>query len=106
MPAIGPSAMPAISRSASATAPLELKPLATQQAAGPSFASMIEAMAQQTARLPQQADTAVLQSLQGGNISQVEVMSAVKKADLALRMMVQVRNKLLEAYNEVQQMRF
>jgi len=53
-----------------------------------------------------EADFAVMQALSGEDVTQVEVMAAVKKADLALRMMLQVRNKLLDAYNEVQQIRF
>jgi len=53
-----------------------------------------------------QADFAVMQALSGEDITQVEVMAAVKKADLALRKMLQVRNKLLDAYNEIQQIRF
>jgi len=40
----------------------------------------------------------------GGNITNVEIFSAVKKAELALKMMLQVRNKLLEAYNEIKSM--
>ena len=40
----------------------------------------------------------------GGDITQVEVFSAFKKADLALRMLLQIRNGVLEAYNEIKQM--
>jgi len=55
--------------------------------------------------LGQAGQEAVAESLAGGDISQVEVFTAVKKADLALRMMLQIRNKLLESYNEIKQMR-
>ncbi len=37
----------------------------------------------------------------GGDITQVEVLASIKKADLALRTMIQVRNKMLDAYREV-----
>ena len=43
-------------------------------------------------------------AISGGEITQVEVATALKKADLSLRMMLQVRNKLLDAYNEIRQM--
>lgn len=55
--------------------------------------------------LGQAGQNAVAESLAGGDITQVEVLTAVKKADLALRMMLQIRNKLLESYNEIKQMR-
>jgi len=51
------------------------------------------------------AQSAVEESLTGGDITQVEVATEMKKADLSLKMMLQIRNKLLEAYNEVKDMR-
>jgi len=49
------------------------------------------------------ADDMVHQMLTGGDVNQAEVLTAVQKADLAFRMMLQVRNKLIEAYRELQQ---
>jgi flagellar hook-basal body complex protein FliE len=49
------------------------------------------------------ADDKVHQMLTGGDVNQAEVLTAVQKADLAFRMMLQVRNKLIEAYRELQQ---
>ncbi len=49
------------------------------------------------------ADDMVNQMLTGGNVNQAEVLTAVQKADLAFRMMLQVRNKLVDAYRELQQ---
>ena len=34
-----------------------------------------------------------------------EVFSAVRKADVAFSMLMEMRNKMIEAYREVQQMR-
>lgn len=49
---------------------------------------------------------AIADSLSGtGELTQAEVFMAVKKADLAFRTMLQIRNKMLEAYNEIKQMR-
>lgn len=45
------------------------------------------------------------QYISGEDITQAEVFSSIKKADLALRTMIQIRNKLLEAFNEIQQIR-
>ena len=49
------------------------------------------------------AGTTVLWTHTYGNVNQAEVLTAVQKADLAFRMMLQVRNKLIEAYHELQQ---
>lgn len=57
-----------------------------------------------TAELSQSAEGAIEASLLGEEITQVEVFSAVKKAELALRMILQIRNKLLDGFNEIKQM--
>jgi flagellar hook-basal body complex protein FliE len=55
--------------------------------------------------MQQQADSAVEKMVTGGDVSPAEVLTAVQKADLAFKMMLQVRNKLVQAYEEVQAMR-
>jgi len=49
------------------------------------------------------ANDMVHSMLTGGDVNEAEVLTAVQKADLAFRMLLQVRNKLIEAYREVQQ---
>ena len=49
------------------------------------------------------ADDLVHSMLTGGEVNEAEVLTAVQKADLAFRMLLQVRNKLMEAYREIQQ---
>ncbi len=58
----------------------------------------------QVNRLEQSGQAAIENSLAGGDVTQVEVFSAFKKADLALRMLLQIRNRVLEAYKEIKQM--
>jgi flagellar hook-basal body complex protein FliE len=41
--------------------------------------------------------------LTGGDVNEAEVLTSVQKADLAFRMLLQVRNKLMDAYREIQQ---
>ena len=53
----------------------------------------------------QNADAQVHEMLTGGDVSQVEVLTAVQKADMAFRMLVQVRNKLMSAYEEINAIR-
>lgn len=51
------------------------------------------------------ANKAVEAMATGQDISPGEVLTAVQKADLAFRMMMQIRNKLVSAYQDVQQIR-
>jgi len=55
--------------------------------------------------MQQSADRAVEQLATGGDVTPAEVMTAVQKADIAFRMMMQVRNKLVQAYDEVKNIR-
>ena len=55
--------------------------------------------------MQQDADHAVEQLLTGGDVNAAEVMTAVQKADLSFRMMLQIRNKLVDAWQEIQQLR-
>ena len=50
-------------------------------------------------------DQAVEKLVTGGDVSPAEVLTAVQKADLAFRMMMQIRNKIMAAYDEVKQIR-
>jgi flagellar hook-basal body complex protein FliE len=55
--------------------------------------------------MQQDANRAVETLATGGDIGPAEVLTAVQKADIAFRMMMQVRNKLVSAYQEVQNVR-
>lgn len=51
------------------------------------------------------ANAAVENLMTGGDVNPAEVLTAVQKADLAFRMMLQIRNKLVQAYQEVKDVR-
>lgn len=51
-----------------------------------------------------QADSAIKEMVAGRNKNIHETMLAVEKADLSLKLMMQVRNKVLDAYREVMRM--
>ena len=51
------------------------------------------------------ADQAVEQLLTGGDANMAEVLTAVQKADMSFRMMMQIRNKLMQAYQEIKDIR-
>lgn len=44
--------------------------------------------------------------IQGGNADMNNVMIAVEKADVSFQLMMQVRNKIVSAYQEVEKMQF
>ena len=51
------------------------------------------------------ANSAVQNLMTGGDVNPAEVLTTVQKADLAFRMMLQIRNKLVQAYQEVKDVR-
>lgn len=55
--------------------------------------------------MQQQADRSVEALFTGGDVNPAEVLTAVQKADLAFKMMMQVRNKLVQVYQEVKDVR-
>jgi flagellar hook-basal body complex protein FliE len=72
---------------------------------GPSFKDFLVQSIGEVNSLQQAADKAVEKLVTGGDVSPAEVLTAVQKADIAFRMMMQVRNKLVDAFNEVQNLR-
>lgn len=55
--------------------------------------------------MQQQADHAVETMMSGGDADPAEVLTAIQKADLAFRMMMQMRNKMMQVYQEVRDIR-
>ena len=72
--------------------------------AGGRFSDALLSAFQDVSRLQNGADQAI-QNVQSGKTGQVhEAMIAMEKADVAFRTMLQVRNRLIEAYQEVMRM--
>lgn len=59
--------------------------------------------AQEVNNMQHQANSMVHELLTGGDVNSAEVLTSVQKADMAFRTLLQVRNKLIEAYREVLQ---
>ena len=68
-----------------------------------SFAKLLSDQVGNVNSMQNNADGMVHSLLTGADVNEAEVLTAVQKADLAFRMLLQVRNKLIEAYREVQQ---
>ena len=82
-----------------------LPSLPVESGTQPSFKDFMLQAIDQVNAMQQDADRSVEQLLTGGEISPAEVLTAVQKADMSLRMMLQVRNKLLQAFQEIKEMR-
>jgi flagellar hook-basal body complex protein FliE len=52
------------------------------------------------------ANDAINQLLTGADVNSAEVLTTVQKSEMAFRLITQVRNKLLSAYEELNAMRF
>lgn len=79
--------------------------LASGQTDGASFKNALLDSIQEVNSMQQSADRAVEQLAAGEDVSPAEVLTAVQKADIAFRLMMQMRNKMVQAYNEIQNIR-
>ena len=72
--------------------------------AGAAFGDILQSLVTAADQQQQQADQAV-QTLHGGGEKNLhEAMIAMEQADISLRYLVQVRNKAIEAYQEIMRM--
>tara|TARA_R110002049_G_scaffold2750_8_gene22120 strand:- start:25809 stop:26075 length:267 start_codon:yes stop_codon:yes gene_type:complete len=67
------------------------------------FANLLVDQVRNVNTMQNDANDQVHSLLTGGDVNEAEVLTSVQKADLAFRMLLQIRNKLVEAYREVQQ---
>ncbi len=72
----------------------------TQQAAG--FNNLVQEAMEMLSKAQNNADSAVKELASGGDITHAIIM--MEKADMSFQLMVEVRNKLLNAYDEVMRM--
>ena len=68
---------------------------------GPSFADTLAHSLDKVNSMQKEADVAIQDFVAGDTRNIHETMIAVGKADLAFRLTMQVRNKIVEAYQEV-----
>ena len=95
-PAIGPISLPPLPRG------VESIQGKTDQ---PSFKEFMLEAIDHVNSMQHDADQVVEHLMTGGDANVAEVMTAVQKADLSFRMMMQLRNKLVQAYQEIKEIR-
>lgn len=76
----------------------------TPQTEQKSFGDTLKAAVNSVNELQKTADVKMEELATGKAESIPDVMIAAEKADIALKLMVQVRNKIIEAYQEVMKM--
>lgn len=69
-----------------------------------SFADTLNQAIDQVNQLQKTSDKKMQDLATGRTDNVADVMIAAEKADIALRVMVQVRNKIIDAYNEIMKM--
>ncbi len=80
-------------------------PRAGSEGEGPGFKALLEQQIQKVNELQRDANMA-MEDLAAGRRDDVEsVIIATQKADIAFKMLLQVRNKVMDAYEEVKQLR-
>lgn len=77
---------------------------ASGPAAPPSFGEALEAALHSVSRVQSQSDESTRLFAMGSDIDLHTVLLQVEKADISFRTMMEVRNKLLDAYREVMRM--
>jgi flagellar hook-basal body complex protein FliE len=75
------------------------------KAAGPSFKDVLINSLSEVNDLQLDAERAVTDLAAGKTQNITEVMAAVEKADLAFKNLMAIRNKIIDAYREIQQLR-
>ncbi len=72
---------------------------------GKDFKTVLLDSLEEVNRLQKEADQGVQQLLAGETDNVAEVLTAVNKAGIAFDLLMQIRNKMIDAYREIQQMR-
>lgn len=80
-------------------------PQGPSEADGPGFREVLMKNIEQVNKLQQDAEMAIEDLHAGRRDDPAQVMIAKQKADMAFNMLLQVRNKMVSAYEEIKQMR-
>jgi flagellar hook-basal body complex protein FliE len=76
-----------------------------EAAGGQAFRNILLEALDQVNTMQSQANEAVEQLVTGGDVNPAEVLTTLQKADMSFRLMLQIRNKLVQAFQEVSNIR-
>ncbi|MBL0715076.1 MAG: flagellar hook-basal body complex protein FliE [Desulfosarcina sp.] len=84
--------------------PVGLRPSATQAASPKGFGNILEQALGDVSQMPLQADQAAADLVAGKSQDVHNTMIAIQKADIGFQMLMQVRNKVVSAYETIMRM--
>src|SRR5688572_23995374 len=82
-----------------------LAPRSAGQANGQPFKNILLEALDQVNSMQTEANQAVEQLVTGGDVNPAEVLTTLQKADMSFKLMMQIRNKLVQAYQEINNIR-
>jgi len=77
-----------------------------KEASDKTFGSYLWQGVSEVNNMQHDADAAIHELITGGDVNSAEVMTTVQKSEMAFRLLTQIRNKLLTAYEELNAIRF
>ena len=77
-----------------------------EQDGGSDFSGVLKTALNQVSGLQNNAQQQVNTLMAGGSADMSKVMISVEKADVAFQLMMQVRNKIVSAYQDIEKMQF
>ena len=80
-------------------------PQAEGAVGGQPFKNILMEAISQVNDMQGQANEAVQQLVTGGDVNPAEVLTTLQKADMSFKLMLQIRNKLVQAYQEINNIR-
>jgi flagellar hook-basal body complex protein FliE len=86
--------------------PLPQLPSTEETSPDSGFSNVLSNALNQVEQLNGGAQQQIGNLLEGGNADISSVMIAVEKADVAFQLMMQVRNKIVSAYQDIEKMQF
>jgi flagellar hook-basal body complex protein FliE len=76
-----------------------------QEFSGPGFAQQLRQQLEQVNKMQAEADAGVQNLLTGRTDNITEVFTTARKAEVAFSLLMEIRNKLVDAYSELKQLR-
>ena len=94
-------AQPGAPAASGASSTKKLNKTTNSKSNGGSFADMLKKSVEKVNTLQNQADVAINDLVLGNSKDITKTMVMVEKADISFRLMMQVRNKIIQAYEEI-----
>ncbi len=79
--------------------PVSLTKSSPPKSGGTSFESVLKEAVEKVGAIQNEAEKAVEELVTGGDVASAVI--AMEKADLSFQMMIEIRNKLINAYEEI-----